>query len=99
MTVKNVKTGELTEIKADEDDGIFGLFGFVGTVPNSELFRGLVAMDDHGYIITDEDMRTDVPNVYAAGDVRVKKLRQVVTAAADGAIAAVMVEKSLSDYE
>ncbi len=99
MTVKNVKTGELTEIKADEEEGIFGLFGFVGTVPNSELFAGLLDMDEKGYIITDEDMRTSVPNVYAAGDVRKKKLRQVITAAADGAVAAVMVEKSLSDYE
>ena len=99
MTVKNVKTGELTQIQADEDDGIFGLFGFVGTVPNTDIFKGIVNMDEKGYIITDEEMHTNIPNVYAAGDVRVKKLRQVVTAAADGAIAAVMVEKSMSDYE
>ncbi len=99
MTVKNVKTGELTQIQADEDDGIFGLFGFVGTVPNTDIFKGIVNMDERGYIITDEEMHTNIPNVYAAGDVRVKKLRQVVTAAADGAIAAVMVEKSMSDYE
>ena len=99
MTVKNVKTGELTQIQADEDDGIFGLFGFVGTVPNTDIFKGIVNMDERGYIITDEEMHTNIPNVYAAGDVRVKRLRQVVTAAADGAIAAVMVEKSMSDYE
>ena len=99
MTVKNVKTGELTQIQADEDDGIFGLFGFVGTVPNTDIFKGIVNMDERGYIITDEEMHTNIPNVYAAGDVRVKRLRQVVTAAADGAIAAVMIEKSLSNYE
>ena len=51
-----------------------------------------------GYIKTDEDMHTNVPGVYAAGDVRVKSLRQVVTAVADGAIAAVQVERSMSDY-
>ena len=54
--------------------------------------------DERGYIKTDEDMHTNIPGVYAAGDVRVKSLRQVVTAAADGAIAAVQVERSMSDY-
>ena len=55
-------------------------------------------MDERGYIKTDADMHTNIPGVYAAGDVRVKSLRQVVTAAADGAIAAVQVERSMSDY-
>lgn len=98
MIVRNVKTGELTKILADENDGLFGLFGFVGTVPNSKLFEGILEMDERGYIKTDEDMHTNIPGVYAAGDVRVKSLRQVVTAAADGAIAAVQVERSLSEY-
>ncbi|MDR1801241.1 MAG: thioredoxin-disulfide reductase [Lachnospiraceae bacterium] len=98
MKVKNVKTGEITTIEADEDDGMFGVFGFIGTVPNSDLFKGIVDMDERGYIPTDADMHTNIPNVYAVGDVRVKSLRQVVTAAADGAIAAVQVERSLSDY-
>lgn len=99
MEVKNVKTGEVKTIEADEDDGMFGLFGFVGTVPNTGIFEGTgLEMDERGYIPTDQDMHTNIPGVYAAGDVRVKSLRQVVTAAADGAIASVQVEKSLSDY-
>jgi len=98
MIVKNVKTGETRKVEADPEDGMFGLFGFIGTVPNSKLFEGIVDMDERGYIKTDDDMHTNVPNVYAAGDVRIKSLRQVVTAAADGAIAAVQVERSLSDY-
>lgn len=98
MSVKNVKTGEITRIEADEADGMFGLFGFVGTVPNTGLFEGLIDMDEKGYIRTDEDMHTNIPHIYAVGDVRVKSLRQVVTAAADGAIAAVQVERSMSDY-
>jgi len=92
MTVKNVKTGETRLVEADEDDGIFGVFGFIGTVPNSTLFEGMVEME-HGYIKTDDEMRTNIPGVFAAGDVRVKSFRQVVTAAADGAIAANQAEK------
>ena len=98
MKVKNVKTGEIKTVEADEEDGMFGVFGFIGTVPNSKLFEGIIDMDERGYIRTDENMHTNVPNVYAVGDVRIKSLRQVVTAAADGAIAAVQVERSLSDY-
>ena len=96
MTVKNVKTGEVTKIEADEDDGMFGVFGFIGTIPNSDIFKGSVEMDERGYIPTDADMHTNIPGVYAAGDVRVKSLRQVVTAAADGAIAAVQGERSMA---
>lgn len=95
MTVKNMKTGETTRIVADEEDGLFGLFGFVGTLPNSKLFEGIIDMDERGYIRTDEDMHTNITGVYAAGDVRIKSLRQVVTAVADGAIAAVQVERSM----
>lgn len=98
MIVKNVKTGETRKVEADEEDGMFGVFGFIGTVPNSKLFEGVIDMDERGYIKTDENMHTNIPNVYAVGDVRIKSLRQVVTAAADGAIAAVQVERSLSDY-
>lgn len=96
MTVKNTITGELTEIEADEDDGIFGLFGFIGLLPHSALFENIIDMD-HGYIKTDENMHTNIPGVFAAGDIRVKSLRQVVTAAADGAIAAMQAEKYLSE--
>lgn len=96
MIVKNVKTGEVRTIEADEEDGMFGVFGFIGTVPNSELYKGQIEMNEAGYIITDDDMHTNIPGVYAAGDIRVKSLRQVVTAAADGAIAAIQVERSLT---
>ena len=97
MVVRNVKTGALSEVKADPADGTFGIFVFIGHRPNSALFAGKVAMDERGYIPTDEDMRTNVPGVFAAGDIRVKSLRQVVTAAADGAIAAVQAEKYIEE--
>ena len=98
MTLKNVKTGELTTYEADEDDGLFGLFGFIGMIPNSTLFEGQIDMD-YGYIKTDDNMHTNIEGVYAAGDIRVKSLRQVVTAAADGAIAAMQAEKYLAEME
>ena len=98
MVVKNVKTGELTQVNADPDDGMFGLFGFIGYLPNTGLLEGTGLAMEGGYIRTDEDMRTNLSGVYAAGDVRVKSLRQVVTAAADGAIAAVQVARSMLDY-
>ena len=97
MVLRNVKTGELTTVEANLDEGeIFGLFGFVGYNPRSELFEGQVELD-HGYIPTDADMHTNVPGVFAAGDIRVKSLRQVVTAAADGAIAAMQAEKYINE--
>lgn len=99
MWVKNVKTGELTLVEADPDDGLFGLFGFLGYLPNSELFQGKIELDERGYIPTDADMHTNVDGVFAVGDIRVKSLRQVVTAAADGAIAAMQAEKYISDME
>lgn len=98
MVVKNVKTGELTRIEADPEDGIFGLFGFIGYNPNSKLFEGIVDME-HGYIKTDVDMHTNLPGVYAVGDIRVKSLRQVVTATADGAIAAMQAERYISNLK
>lgn len=87
VKLKNVQTGELTDFRAD------GVFVFVGTKPISEVIKGHVEMDAKGYILADEEMRTSVEGVYAAGDVRVKSLRQVITACADGAIAAVNAEK------
>ena len=98
MTVKNVKTGELTRIEADEEDGMFGVFGFIGYNPKSELFVDMLDME-HGYIKTDENMHTNIPGVFAAGDIRVKSLRQVVTAAADGAIAAMQAEHYISNLK
>lgn len=96
MIVKNTKTGELTTIEADPDDGIFGLFGFIGLLPNTGLFEGQIDMEN-GYVLTDDNMHTNLPGVFAAGDLRKKSLRQVVTAAADGAIAAMQAEKYLAD--
>ena len=93
IVLKNVKTGELSEYRADEEDGTMGIFPFVGFEPFSGIFKEKVEMDKGGYIITDENMKTSAGGVFAAGDIRVKLLRQVVTAAADGAIAAVMAEK------
>ena len=96
MTVRNVVTGETTVIRANEADGAFGLFGFVGFAPNTALFEGVVDMES-GYIVTDEDMHTNIPGVFAAGDLRVKSLRQVITAAADGAIAAMQAAKYIEE--
>ena len=87
MVIKDTKTGELREYLADPEDGLFGVFVFIGYRPATSVFEGKLEMD-RGYIPTDDQMRTKIPGVYAAGDVRVKELRQVVTAAADGAIAA-----------
>lgn len=97
MILRNVKTGELSTIEADPADGIFGIFAFVGSIPNSKMFEGTgLSLDDKGYIPTDENMRTNIDGVYAAGDIRVKSLRQVITAAADGAIAAMQAEHRLN---
>lgn len=98
MTVKNTKTGELTTIEADPEDGLFGVFGFIGYNPKSDLFAGQIDMEN-GYIVTDADMHTNIEGVYAAGDIRVKSLRQVVTAAADGAIAAMQAEHYISNLK
>ncbi|MBC7088164.1 MAG: thioredoxin-disulfide reductase [Tissierellales bacterium] len=96
MVVKNVKTGEEKEIFADENDGTFGIFVFVGYDPATKLFEGLIDMEN-GYIITDDKMATNIPGVFAAGDNRVKPLRQVVTATSDGAIAATQAEKYIEE--
>ncbi len=87
MIVKDTKTGETREIEADEEDGTFGIFVFVGFDPKSQLFEGKLEMENR-YIVTDKYMHTSVPGVFAAGDVIVKHLRQVVTACGDGAVAA-----------
>ena len=88
----NNQTQETFEHVAAEDE-TFGIFIFAGYVPQTKVFNGLVDMDKWGYIITDENMHTSVEGVYAAGDLRPKVLRQVVTAVADGAIASLEAEK------
>ncbi|GHU68276.1 thioredoxin reductase [Clostridia bacterium] len=92
IETENVKTGERGEIAAKEGEN-FGVFIFAGQSAHTEMFSPFVDTNDHGYIYADEEMRTNIPGVFAAGDVRVKKLRQIVTAAADGAIAAINAEK------
>ena len=94
MVIRNVQTDQLTELRADSRDGMFGLFGFLGFQPSTRLFEGQLDMEG-GYLLTDADMHTNLPGVFAAGDIRKKSLRQVVTAAADGAIAAVQAERYL----
>lgn len=93
IVVKNRKSGEVKEIFADDEDGTFGVFVFIGYLPQTDVFKGKIDMDDRGYIITDADMKTNIEGVFAAGDCRVKSLRQVVTACGDGAIAATQAEK------
>ncbi len=87
IAVKGVKSGETRDITADPTDGMFGVFVFMGQKPIGDIFGGMLMMED-SYIRTDEEMKTNLPGIFAAGDIRVKTLRQVVTAAADGAIAA-----------
>jgi thioredoxin reductase (NADPH) len=97
IVFKNLKTGEISEFNAPEEDGTFGIFPFIGYEPLSQLFQGKVGMDKGGYIMTDDNMKTDIEGVFAAGDIRVKSLRQVITAAADGAIAAVQAERYIDN--
>ncbi len=96
VTLKDTVTGETSDYNAHEDDGTMGVFVFIGFNPQTELVEGKLELEN-GYIVTDDNMNTNVEGVYAAGDVRVKTLRQVVTAAADGAIAAVTAEKYIDN--
>ncbi len=89
----NNSTGEEIIYEAPEKD-TFGTFVFAGYVPNTSLIKGKVDLDSQGYVITDENKSTNIEGVFAAGDLCVKNLRQVVTATSDGAIAATSAEKS-----
>ena len=93
LTLKNTATGELSELPVD------GVFIFVGNEPNTAAVAHLVDTTEGGFIITDEEMKTRTPGLFAAGDVRHKFLKQVVTAAADGAIAAMSATKYLEERE
>ncbi|MGL5243611.1 MAG: FAD-dependent oxidoreductase, partial [Sarcina sp.] len=90
-------TKETYEYNASDEDGTFGIFIFVGYEPVTSLFKDKVELDTYGYIITNENMQTNVSGVYAVGDLRPKALRQVVTAVSDGAIAATCSERYISD--
>lgn len=89
IVLKDVRTDNVTDLAVD------GVFVYVGHSPSTELVGGMADLDQNGYIITDDEMRTSTAGLFAAGDVRKKLLRQVVTAVADGAIAAVAAEKYL----
>ncbi|NLM04321.1 MAG: thioredoxin-disulfide reductase [Clostridiales bacterium] len=97
ILLKNVKTNELNEYKANPNEGTFGIFVFIGFLPHTQLFADIIDLDEMGYIITDENMKTNIPGVFAAGDCRKKSLRQVVTAVGDGAIAAVQAEAYIQE--
>lgn len=89
IKLQNKKTGEEKVLSLD------GVFIAVGIVPNTELFGDLVKLDESGYIVAGEDCVTSTPGIFAAGDIRTKQLRQVITAAADGANAVISAEKIL----
>lgn len=93
IKINNVKTN----IKSYID--VSGVFIFIGTIPNTKFVNELVNLDNNRYIITDENMSTSVPGIFAAGDVRNTQLRQVITAAADGARAAISVYKYLNNRD
>lgn len=90
--INNV-TNEKSEYFPPKEDGTFGIFVFVGYEPQTKIFKDKIEMDRYGYILTNENMETNIKGVYAAGDLRPKLLRQVVTAVADGAIAATDAER------
>ena len=92
IRMRNTKTGEETEHRA-ADGETFGVFVFAGYEPATELVRGLAELDGQGYILTDRSQKTTADGLYAAGDVCVKPLRQVVTAVGDGALAATELER------
>ncbi len=89
IELRDVNTGDLSKLEVE------GVFISIGQSPATELFRGIVPVDESGYIVAGEDTKTNLPGVFAAGDVRTKKLRQVITAAADGAMAAYGAEEYL----
>ena len=95
---KNNVTNEIFEYKANEGES-FGIFVFIGYEPQSKLFKNIITLDNQGFIPTDEDLATNVEGVYAAGDIRPKKLRQLVTAVSDGATAASSIEKYVHDLK
>jgi len=93
ILVKDLKSGEVTELPCD------GLFVSIGRKPATELVKDLLTLDEGGYIMAGEDTKTGIPGVFAVGDVRSKELRQIVTAVSDGAVAAHMAERYLTEGE
>ncbi|MFA7578154.1 MAG: NAD(P)/FAD-dependent oxidoreductase, partial [Candidatus Muiribacteriota bacterium] len=94
IRLKNAVTGKTITLDVE------GAFMYVGYIPNSESFKGVVDMNEKGYIIADsETLETNIPGVYAAGDIREKMLRQVATAVGDGAVASFSVEKYIEELK
>ena len=94
---KNTKTGEVIEYSKDNDN--FGVFVFVGYSPETKLVDGIAELNEQGYIVTDKSLKTNIPGLYAAGDICIKPLRQVVTATSDGALAATELEKYVAEVQ
>ena len=90
--IENVKTGDVSTLPVQ------GVFIFIGYTPNSELDKGLLDLDDLGFVITDNDMQTSIPGVFAAGDIRSKALRQISTAVGEGATATYSAEKFIDSF-
>ena len=93
VALKDTRTGEIIDVPVDT------CFMFIGYVPNTEIFKGVVDMTRAGYVITNEKMETNIPGVFSAGDVRDKFLKQVATAVGDGAIAGYAAEKYIAESE
>ena len=91
VKVENVKNGEVTELACE------GVFVAVGRTPNTDMFKDILDLDGQGYLIADETTKTNIPGVFAVGDVRTKPLRQIVTATADGAVASKYAEEYLAE--
>lgn len=92
-------TNEEFDYYAKKEDKTFGVFVFVGYLPQSDLFKDILELDDYGYIKTKGNMETDIKGVFVAGDIRPKQLRQIVTAVSDGAIAATTAERYITDLK
>lgn len=97
ITYKNTETGEVTTFAPEGDT--FGVFVFAGYSPSTELVKDIAELNEQGYVVTDRQQKTSVDGLYAAGDVCIKTLRQVVTATGDGAIAATELEKYISNMQ
>ncbi len=98
LVLENNKTGERELVQIKEGEPAFGFFVFIGYIPNTELVKDLVELE-RGYIKASEDTKTNVPGIFAAGDVRTKRVRQVITAASDGAVAAIEAQRYIENLE
>ena len=90
ITIYNNKSTQESQLELN------GLFIYVGAIPNTNFIKGLIKLDDEGYILTNENLETNIPGIFAAGDVRKKSLRQISTSVGDGALAAIMAERYLT---